>query len=329
MSAFSLVFDPHLPWWLLAAPGRRPRPLVGFGPLAPGAGGGLARGVPGPAAAGAGQPDPAPRGARAARRPGAAGQRPLAQPGPRRPPGAARGGRADCASGWPRCRGSSCARSTLDGEGRQGTRLFAGLREALAESDRERLGAVVALTDGQAHDAPADPAAFDSPAPLHVLLTGRPDESDRQLAVEQAPSFGVVGEPQALIAPGRRRRGARRPRATVPVTLRQDGKVVRQLEVRPGEPTQVPFTLDKAGTTVVEVEAAVRPGELTTSTTAPRSTSAACATACACWWSPASPIRACASGATCSRPTPRSTSSTSPSCARPRSRTARRSASWR
>jgi hypothetical protein len=50
----------------------------------------------------------------------------------------------------------------------------------------------------------------------------------------------------------------------VPVTLRQDGKVVRQLAVRPGESTPIPFKLDKAGTTVVEVEAAAREGELTT-----------------------------------------------------------------
>ena len=47
---------------------------------------------------------------------------------------------------------------TLDGESRQGSRLFTRLQEGLAESDRARLGAVVALTDGQAHDAPADPA---------------------------------------------------------------------------------------------------------------------------------------------------------------------------
>ncbi|MFZ1430270.1 MAG: hypothetical protein WAS21_26290, partial [Geminicoccaceae bacterium] len=43
----------------------------------------------------------------------------------------------------------------LDADSRQGTLLFSRLREALAESDRARLGAVIALTDGQVHDAPA------------------------------------------------------------------------------------------------------------------------------------------------------------------------------
>ena len=148
---------------------------------------------------------------------------------------------------------------TLDGESRQGTRLFTRLGEALAESDRDRLGAVVALTDGQAHDPPADPESFDSPAPVHMLLTGRRDESDRQLAILQAPGFGVVGEEQVLEL---RVDDAADP-SPVRVILRQDGRVVRELTVRPGAPTRVPFTLDKAGATMVEVEAATRPGELT------------------------------------------------------------------
>ena len=148
----------------------------------------------------------------------------------------------------------------LQGEAREGTRLFARIGEAVAESDRRRLGAVVALTDGQVHDAPADPAALDSPAPLHALLTGRPDESDRRIRIEQAPGFGVVGEEQSLTV----RVDDTADPSAVPVALRQDGKVVAQLTVPPGQPTPIPFRLGKAGVTMVEVEAAVRPGELTT-----------------------------------------------------------------
>lgn len=147
----------------------------------------------------------------------------------------------------------------LEGEGREGTRLFSRLQEAIAESDRERLGAVIALTDGEVHDAPADPEALASPAPLHVLLTGRPGESDRRLTVEQAPGFGVVGEEQSLVV----RVEDEADSAPVPVRLRQDGRVVGELAAPPGEPTPIPFRLDKAGATVLEVEAAERPGELT------------------------------------------------------------------
>lgn len=152
----------------------------------------------------------------------------------------------------------------LERDNRQGTRLFGQIGQALAENDRERIGAVIALTDGQIHDAPPDPASLQNPAPLHVLLTGRPEESDRQLAIEAAPSFGVVGEEQALIVRVDDDALGDAPSAAIPLTLRQDGRVLRQLAVRPGQSVRLPFTLEKAGTTVVEVEAEARPGELTT-----------------------------------------------------------------
>ena len=149
----------------------------------------------------------------------------------------------------------------IDDRGNAGTPLFGGLREALAEIDAQRLAGVIAVTDGQIHDVPpADRSGLD--APLHVLLTGRPDESDRLLAVDQAPTFGMVGEEQSLTVridelPGES------PGEPVPVTLRQDGRVVGQTSIVPGSTATMPFTLDKAGTSVLEVEAQARPGELT------------------------------------------------------------------
>ncbi len=149
----------------------------------------------------------------------------------------------------------------VDDRGSAGTALFGALREALAEVDRNRLAGVITVTDGQIHDVPpVDQNGLG--APLHVLLTGRPDESDRMLAVDQAPTFGMVGEPQSLTVrvdelPGEQ------PGEPVPVTLLQDGRVVGRADVAPGGTATLPFTLDKAGTSVLEVEAAVRPGELT------------------------------------------------------------------
>ncbi|HMR34329.1 MAG TPA: hypothetical protein PKA13_09055 [Geminicoccaceae bacterium] len=149
----------------------------------------------------------------------------------------------------------------VDDRGNAGTPLFGSLREALAEIDAQRLAGVIAITDGQIHDVPpTDRSGLE--APLHVLLTGRPDESDRMLAVDQAPTFGMVGEPQSLTVridelPGER------PGDPVPVTLRQDGRVVGQTSIVPGTTATLPFTLDKAGTSVLEVEAETRPGELT------------------------------------------------------------------
>jgi len=199
MSAFSLVFAPHLPWWLLAALAAAAAALAGFALWR------RARGALWRAAflalLLAFLANPILR--REERAPLEdlvllASDRSPSQSLADRPAQLAEAERV-LRERLAREPGIELREVRLGADGRQGTRLFSGLREALAESDRERLGAVVALTDGQAHDPPQDPAAFDSPAPLHVLLTGRPDENDRQLAVEQAPSFGVVGEEQALV----------------------------------------------------------------------------------------------------------------------------------
>jgi hypothetical protein len=146
------------------------------------------------------------------------------------------------------------------GDGPGGSRLFAALRQALSEIDRERLAGVVMMTDGQVHDAPAEAEALG--APLHVLLTGRPGESDRRLVVERVPNYGMVGETQELVvrveelpAEGRT--------AAVPVTVRQDGEILQRLMATPGASYPVPFTIARAGQTVLEIEAETREDELT------------------------------------------------------------------
>ena len=51
---------------------------------------------------------------------------------------------------------------------------------------------VVMITDGQVHDVPAGDAKTAAEAigaPLHVLLSGQPDEGDRRLVVAQAPAL--------------------------------------------------------------------------------------------------------------------------------------------
>jgi hypothetical protein len=142
-----------------------------------------------------------------------------------------------------------------------GTPLFRRVGEALTEVDRSRVAAVVAVTDGQAHDVPANAEQLRLGVPVHVLLSGERDERDRQLRVTEAPTFAMVGEEQHLtLEVNDLPSGGRQPAR---VTLRLDGKQVRELQAAPGQRITVPFTLDKAGPTVVEVEAEPLPGELT------------------------------------------------------------------
>lgn len=73
-------------------------------------------------------------------------------------------------------------------EGDDGTKLFTALTQALADVPPERIAGVVMLTDGVVHDIPASLATLGLKAPLHVLVTGRPDERDRQIKMLEAPA---------------------------------------------------------------------------------------------------------------------------------------------
>jgi len=152
--------------------------------------------------------------------------------------------------------------TAVAGDGKGGTRLFRELGTTLAEIDRSRLGGVVILSDGQVHDVPENLEDLGVDAPVHALLTGRWDEQDLRLLVEEVPSYAMVGDPQEItlrvdwLPDGERSE-------PVAVTLRQDGEVRQRLSVRPGAIQTVPFELTRAGQSVLELEAETVPGEVT------------------------------------------------------------------
>ncbi len=143
-----------------------------------------------------------------------------------------------------------------------GTRLFEALGEALADAPRRRLAGVVMITDGQAHDAPADAASLALDGPLHVLLTGRRGEADRRLVVERAPRYGIVGHALSMrlrVADlGPRQRGE----GLVQVMVRIGNGPRKTHFVPVGVSYEIEFTLDRAGPTVIELEVEDLPGEL-------------------------------------------------------------------
>jgi len=143
-----------------------------------------------------------------------------------------------------------------------GTRLFETLSGALSDVPPERLSAVVMITDGQIHDVPPDAGRLGFTAPLHVLLTGRPDEIDRRVEIVEAPRFGMVGKPQEIafrVVDG----GVAAPVSRVKVTIRRDGETVATLGVPPGARVTYPVDIPHAGPNIVEVEAEPLAGDLT------------------------------------------------------------------
>jgi hypothetical protein len=142
------------------------------------------------------------------------------------------------------------------------TRLFDALNSAIADVPRSRVGGAIFITDGQVHDIPA-PSAFSSfDAPVHALITGRPDEFDRRIEVVSAPRFGIVGEPQELKF--RVVDDGAGPGETARVTVRLNGNEIATETVEPGTDMPLDFTVPRGGNNILQFEVAPIEGEITT-----------------------------------------------------------------
>jgi hypothetical protein len=70
-----------------------------------------------------------------------------------------------------------------------GTRLFSALETAISDLPRKRVAGAILITDGLVHDVPEKSLGF----PVHSLIIGQKNESDRRLIIEEAPAYGLVG----------------------------------------------------------------------------------------------------------------------------------------
>lgn len=161
------------------------------------------------------------------------------------------------------------ADGTVDGSStsRGGTRLYDTLKAAVAEVPRQRFAGAVVITDGQVHDIPEEIAEDDFTAPVHTLLTGAPDESDRRLSIVSAPGYGIVGKEVTVTYRIEDRHAAKTGltgRASAKVTARIDGTEKEVSLVPVGQDTKFTFNLDHAGPSLVEFEVEPSARELST-----------------------------------------------------------------
>jgi hypothetical protein len=157
------------------------------------------------------------------------------------------------------------------GAGSDGTRLFTALDRAMSDVPRQRLAGIVMITDGQVHDTPGgevSAAAEAIGAPLHAVLSGRPEEGDRRLVINQAPSFGLVGKELKLTIrvedlPERSPKKPEGGSSQAKVTWRKDGGDPHQVTVPVDRNVPLPVAIDHGGPNVVEIAVEPGPQELT------------------------------------------------------------------
>jgi len=147
-----------------------------------------------------------------------------------------------------------------------GTRLFTSLSNAMLGVPPERFAGAIFVTDGEVHDIPKGAAARGQKGPLHALITGGRNESDRRIVIEQAPRFAIIGQQRfislKIIDTGPLAATTANDK-TVALMVTIDGKASRTFDLPVGQRVNVPVTINHGGRTVIELVAESAVGEIT------------------------------------------------------------------
>ncbi len=139
-----------------------------------------------------------------------------------------------------------------------GTALFAALQPALSAVPAAQLAGVLAITDGEVSDFPT---AWTSAAPFSALLAANGEETDRELRIIAAPSYGLVGK-TVILRLEVFDHGAANADAAAPVTVTEDGGTVWSGLATIGQEFAVNVPVRHAGPAVVAASVAALPGEI-------------------------------------------------------------------
>lgn len=153
-------------------------------------------------------------------------------------------------------------KSRADGKS-NGTQLFQELNSALADTPPDRISGVIMITDGQVHDVPADVHSLGFNAPVHALLTGRPDEFDRRIDIVTAPRYGIVGQSRPIELRVVQAGKTSDKDKTVTLKVRREGQPDEVRRTVVGRTETFDLHFPHAGTNILEVELEPVPGELT------------------------------------------------------------------
>src|SRR6056297_3541346 len=147
-----------------------------------------------------------------------------------------------------------------DGADNTGTQAMTALSEALAEEPRGRIAGTILLSDGRIHDVDRAP---DLPAPLHLLHTGRSTDWDRRLTIKNAPAFAILGEEVTLTLTLTDDGAAPQGVENVPLDISIDGEEPQRFNVPLGREIELPLSLPHGGRNVLQFTTPYADGELT------------------------------------------------------------------
>jgi hypothetical protein len=139
-----------------------------------------------------------------------------------------------------------------------GTRLMGALEGLMADVPRDRIAGAILITDGQIHDMPENLSRIRDLGPVHGLITGDPDASDRRITLVQAPNFDIVGDEAEFIIRVDDPEGG-----TVPVTYAINGGRNESAFIEAGEDTSLFIEVERRGDNIVVFETPEGTQELT------------------------------------------------------------------
>lgn len=146
---------------------------------------------------------------------------------------------------------------TLHVGGEDETDLFTAIDQKRKQIPADRLAGIIAITDGQIHDA----STLDSSTPFHALLVGQPKEADRRLTIKSAPAYGIVGQQATLTFRVDDEPEKQSPTANLSIT-RDDG-TSENITVPVGQDVDVKTEIKHGGANALAFDVEALPGELT------------------------------------------------------------------
>ncbi len=139
-----------------------------------------------------------------------------------------------------------------------GTRLIGALEGLMADVPRDRIAGSILITDGQIHDMPESLSRIRELGPVHGLITGDPEASDRRITLVQAPNFDIVGDEAEFVIRVDDPEGG-----TVPVTYAINGGRSMATYIQAGEDTSLFIEIERRGDNIVVFETPEGDQELT------------------------------------------------------------------